>query len=64
MRLGFLLFGLFPARFIGVPPVKDLKQVWRALQAENLRFESINGTYERAALRGLRTLMVTKRCAV
>ena len=36
-----LLFGLFPARFIAVPPVKDLKQVWRALQAENLQCESL-----------------------
>jgi hypothetical protein len=57
--LGFLLFDLFRARFIALPPVKDLKQVWSALQAENLRFESINSTYERAVLRQLRTLMVS-----
>jgi hypothetical protein len=55
----FLFFGFFLARFIALPPVKDLKQLRRALQAENLRFESINGTYERAVMRQLRTLMVT-----
>jgi hypothetical protein len=57
--LCFLIFDLFRARFIALPPVKDLKQVWSALQAENLRFESINSTYERAVLRQLRTLMVS-----
>jgi len=41
-----LLFDLFCAFFIGSPPVRYFKQVWRALQAENLRFESINGSYE------------------
>ena len=41
----FLFFDLFIGRFIGLPPTKDLKHVWRPLQAEKCLN---NGTYERA----------------